>query len=101
MQRMNCWEFKKCGRELGGSVADELGICPASTDTILEGINGGVSAGRACWVVAGTMCDGLVQGSFARKYKDCGLCDFYNTVKEEEGDSFLMTVDLLKMIETR
>ena len=100
MSRLNCWEFKGCGREPGGSRIYEMGICPASTDTILDGINGGISAGRACWVVAGTMCNGLVQGSFARKYKDCGICDFYNAVKEEEQESFMMTVDLLRMIDT-
>jgi len=25
---LNCWEFKKCGREPGGEKASELGICP-------------------------------------------------------------------------
>lgn len=23
----NCWEFKKCGRETGGSKVKELGVC--------------------------------------------------------------------------
>jgi len=26
---MNCWEFKKCGREKGGAKAKELGLWPA------------------------------------------------------------------------
>lgn len=98
MKRVNCWEFKKCGRELGGDKTVELGICPASMNTALDGVHNGISAGRACWAVVGTMCEGEVQGSFVRKYKDCGLCDFYNKVKEEEGDNFLLTIDLLGMI---
>ena len=26
---MNCWEFKKCGREGGGTKSIDLGTCPA------------------------------------------------------------------------
>ncbi|MGD0283853.1 MAG: two-CW domain-containing protein, partial [Dissulfurispiraceae bacterium] len=26
---MNCWEFKKCGREMGGVNIEQLGVCPA------------------------------------------------------------------------
>jgi hypothetical protein len=95
---LNCWEFKKCGRELGGDNSLTLGVCPASMNTMLEGVHNGISAGRACWAVAGTMCSGEVQGSFAQKYKDCGLCDFYNLVREEEGENFILTIDLLGMI---
>lgn len=99
MERLNCWEFKKCGRELGGRKISELGVCPASTNTEFEGVHDGISAGRACWVVAGTMCGSTVQGSFAQKYMDCGLCDFYLMVREEEGDNLILTVDLLRMIQ--
>ncbi|MBS1115167.1 MAG: hypothetical protein H6Q93_1502 [Nitrospirae bacterium] len=98
VERLNCWEIKKCGREVGGDKAVELGICPASLNTQLDGVHSGISAGRACWAVAGTMCSGQIQGSFAQKYKDCGLCDFYNRVKEEEGEHFVLTIDLLGMI---
>lgn len=98
MKKRNCWEFKKCGREPGGDKAHELGICPASLNMMLDGVHNGNNAGRACWVVAGTMCTGLVKGSFAQKYKDCALCDFYNAVRDEESESFLLTIDLLKMI---
>ncbi len=99
MTKINCWEFKKCGRESNGDNASVLGVCPASTNTVLDGVHNGKDAGRACWVVAGTMCNGKVQGLFAQKYNDCKLCDFYQKVKEEEGKDFLITVDLIKMIE--
>jgi hypothetical protein len=26
---LNCWEFKKCGREAGGAKAADSGVCPA------------------------------------------------------------------------
>ncbi len=84
-QRQNCWEFKKCGREPGGAKVEELGVCPATTDTSSDELNGGQNAGRICWAVVGTFCAGKVQGSFAEKETTCLSCDFYKKVKEEEG----------------
>lgn len=97
--KKNCWEFKRCGREPGGENASAMGVCPASTNTQLEGVHDGKNAGRACWVIAGTMCNGEVQGIFAQKYNDCKICDFYQKVKEEEGKDLLITVDLIRMID--
>lgn len=84
---MNCWEFKKCGREREGEKTNELGICPASTEIVFNGANGGKNAGRACWVVAGTFCGGAVQGTEAQKQHNCWKCDFFQTVKKEEASS--------------
>ncbi len=97
--KLNCWEFKKCGREKGGSSAAELGVCPASTETALFGVHDGKYAGRACWAVAGTMCKGDIQGTFAQKYRECSKCDFYNMVKTEEWDKFVPTIVLTTMLE--
>ena len=63
---MNCWEFKKCGREKGGVNEKELGSCPAYPDN-----------GKMCARVAGTFCGGRVQGTFATKLGNCMNCDFY------------------------
>lgn len=93
--RMNCWEFKKCGRQEGGEHVHDLGVCPASTDPKLDGAHGGTSGGRACWVLVGTFCKGVVQGSFAQKIENCLECDFYQTVKSEEGTRFELTATLL------
>jgi hypothetical protein len=62
----NCWEYMKCGRDTDASTK-----CPAFPHF-----------GRVCWVVAGTFCEGKVQGTFAQKYENCGKCDFYQTVKK-------------------
>jgi signal transduction histidine kinase len=63
-----CWEFMKCGRDV-----DKELKCPAYPNF-----------GRACWVVAGTYCEGKVQGTFAQKYADCRKCEFYNMVLNKE-----------------
>lgn len=90
-RKLNCWEFKKCGREPGGAKVVELGICPATVDFSSEGLNGGKNAGRICWAVAGTFCGGKVQGSFAQKRMSCLNCDFFKHVKDEEGlDKFFL-----------
>jgi len=98
MKKINCWEFKQCGRELGGkNVFFEL--CPTATYILLDGVHGGINAGRACWTVTGTLCEGEVQGTFAEKKKYCGHCDFYLTVKTEEAENFQTTLSLLKLAE--
>jgi hypothetical protein len=95
MAKQNCWEFKKCGRVPGGQHEKDLGICPVYGEKRLNTTHEGLNAGRACWVVAGTLCGGKVQGSFAKKYENCEKCDFYQTVKEEEGPKFQMSILLL------
>ncbi len=92
--KLNCWEFKKCGREPGGENF-LLGSCPAAKEAALDGVHGGKNAGRACWIIAGTLCDGAVQGTFARKYEHCEKCDFYNRVWHEEKRNYLYSSVLL------
>ena len=82
-EKVNCWEFKKCGREREGGLINALGICPAAAAEKLNGMHGGMNAGRACWFVVGTLCNGDTQGTYAKKYRSCICCDFYKLVKEE------------------
>lgn len=59
--KVQCWEYMKCGRERDATIK-----CPAYPHF-----------GRICWVVAGTYCEGKVQGTFAQKFEDCRKCEFY------------------------
>ncbi len=88
--KKNCWEVKNCGRQPGGSKTVALGICPAAQDNKYNGTNNGKFAGRYCWKLAGTLCGGKVQGSFASKMMNCAQCEFFHQVEQEEGDSFRM-----------
>lgn len=90
-KKINCWEFKKCGREVRGKKADKLGICIAAADLSFDGINSGICGGRICWAVAGTLCGDKIQGTFAEKRVSCLSCDFYRKVQEEEGAANLQT----------
>lgn len=83
--KKNCWEFKKCGRGPDGEKVHELGECPASQETRLDGKNSGKNGGRCCWVVEGTLCASKIQSSFVHKLKHCKKCPFYISVHEEEG----------------
>ncbi|MFQ5574878.1 MAG: two-CW domain-containing protein [Terriglobia bacterium] len=101
-EKQNCWEFKKCGREPGGEKVDELGLCPACTDSSCDGINDGHNAGRICWAVAGTFCEGKVQGTFAQKKITCMSCDFYQKVfSEERSGSFRVLKPLQQAAKAR
>ena len=72
---------------------EELGICPAAIDSTFNGLNSGKNGGRICWAVAGTFCNGEVQGSYVEKQVSCMSCSFFTLVKEEEGTA---NFDLLK-----
>ena len=73
---LNCWEFKKCGREPRGAKAAELGVCAAYPHH-----------GRQCAEVVGTLCGGKVQGSFASKITNCMKCDFYQSSHYCQGQA--------------
>jgi len=82
--KQNCWEFKKCGRQPGGPKAHDLGVCPVTTNPELNGVHGGKYAGRACWALAGSLCGGKVQGTYAQKLNNCWRCEFMIAVKKDE-----------------
>jgi hypothetical protein len=46
MNKMNCWELKKCGREPGGAKTAEYGVCPAAESTDSNGVNSGKNGGH-------------------------------------------------------
>ena len=83
--KLNCWEILKCGREPNGINADELGVCPTSTDVTADGLNGGKNGGRICWAIAGSFCGQHEKaGTFARNKLSCMGCEVFQTVKNEE-----------------
>lgn len=91
MRRNNCWEVKKCGREPDGENVETLGVCPAALPNEYDHVNGGKHAGRFCWAVAGTLCRGEVQGTYAKKFVDCLRCEVLKQVSEDEGRNFILT----------
>lgn len=94
-EKRNCWEFTGCGKETHGRHSRELGVCPAALESRLDGIHAGKNGGRACWVVGGTLCGGNAPPSFVLKRKACETCTFYRSVKEEEGDDFILSDDMM------
>ncbi|MBI5140654.1 MAG: response regulator [Nitrospirae bacterium] len=68
---LNCWEYKNCSRGCDGG-------CPAYDK----------KSGNICWLVAGTMCGGKVQGTYAQKLSSCTECEFYQYVNRmHSGDT--------------
>jgi hypothetical protein len=88
-RKENCWEFMKCGRELGGEKVNELGICPTMMEDSADGLNRGINGGRICWTVAGTSSGRKIEGVFAKEFAEkqssCRDCGFFKKVCEEEG----------------
>ena len=78
---MNCWEFKKCGREPGGVNVSNLGLCPASVNEELSGVHGGKNGGRCCWMLSGDFSCGTDKSkSLTEKIERCRQCDFYQSL---------------------
>jgi hypothetical protein len=94
-KKQNCWEFKNCGRGPDAKPKDNAQPCPAATERRLDGIHEGMNSGRSCWAVAGTLCGGKVQGTYASKHDVCQQCDFYQQVALEEGDNLQRPLHLL------
>ena len=94
-EKKNCWEFMDCGKEIHGRHVGQEDVCRAALESRLDGMHGGRSAGRACWVVGGTRCDGQAQHDYKLKQQACGSCAFYQAVKAEEGEFFLLTDEML------
>ncbi|UCG77422.1 MAG: hypothetical protein JSV21_07495 [Nitrospirota bacterium] len=88
MKKTNCWEFMNCDRGPDGSDTIENGTCQAASNTSLDGIHGGINGGRICWVVEGCTCFNNEFSSFVQKYVKCMECNFYKTVRDEEGSEF-------------
>jgi len=78
-----------------------LGTCPATQDERLDRVPDGTNAGRACRVIAGTLCKGEVQGTFAQKFKNCEECDVYRSVKSEQFPYFTLSLVLLAKIKKK
>jgi len=68
-RKLNCWEFKNCGREKGGLMVSVLGA------------NGGVAGGRHCWMVRNT---NRLTRNEACPGQSCQVCEFYRRVRHEE-----------------
>jgi hypothetical protein len=101
MLKKNCWEATNCGRETGGKNVDELGICPASRETAVDGLNDGKNGGRVCWAVPGTLCDGEVQYFETQKWGKCRRCAFFWKVHREERANYAGVARIMERLLVR
>lgn len=83
--RRDCWEYQGCERGPQGRRSRNGHGCPAAASGVLDGTNGGTNGGRACWVVADTLCGDRPSGPYERKIHECRKCSFYALVHVEEG----------------
>jgi hypothetical protein len=89
MARLNCWDFRKCGRETGGIREPKSGVCAAATEEKFDRINRGRNGGRVCWLIRQMLSE--------RKHKGVGMmnccrCDFFRLVEKQEGPNFFVYI---------
>ena len=85
MSKLNCWEVMKCGKGLSENDNSKYNSCPITTATSANGLNGGVNAGRICWIMAESCCNGEVKCSKLHRKDSCFSCEFRYKVTAEEG----------------
>ncbi|MBD3402113.1 hypothetical protein GF420_04405 [candidate division GN15 bacterium] len=83
-RKLNCWEFRDCGRERNGVLADVKGVCPVALALEYDGMNDGQAGGRVCWMIR--RCP-VTASAFppGERTSDCHLCTFYRRVAHEEA----------------
>ncbi|MGW8272094.1 MAG: two-CW domain-containing protein [Thermodesulfovibrionales bacterium] len=96
--KRNCWEFWNCGLQKSRAGRPDRRKCPAAIEQRLNGVHGGKNAGRSCWEVSGTLCDGGMSGGYPEKRKICMSCDFYRSVRTSEEPFFIPPGTLAAMI---
>jgi len=84
-KKLNCWEHMDCKHRPGKGDAFCSDMCPAVTGSTFSGINSGVNAGRFCWAVAGSFSQEKPACQFIQEGNECTECEFYQTVRAEEG----------------
>ncbi|MDH3891535.1 MAG: hypothetical protein OEV49_10670 [candidate division Zixibacteria bacterium] len=82
--KLNCWQFKNCGREPGGVLTELVGECPVARTMKYDGLNDGIGAGRACWMVRNAACKEAQ--NMSAPVDPCHTCDFYKRVVFEQDE---------------
>ena len=80
-KKINCWEYNNCGREKGGIMVPIMSECPVPTMMEFDGLNDGIGAGRACWMVNNNKCTNRIKNK-----TKCYECRFYKRVVHEEAE---------------
>ena len=81
---LNCWEFKKCGREPNGKNVFWFGVCPAATEHRADGIHDGMNGGRCCWVIKASHRQLGMFECCSGESVECHTCDFYAMIKDSK-----------------
>ena len=85
---MNCWEFKKCGREPDGENVSVFGGCPVPVAIGFDGINNGKNGGRSCWIIRESACEQIMRKCCVQELIECRQCGFYASVKKRRVEQY-------------
>ena len=85
-KKLNCWEFKKCGREPGGRNLALFGPCSVPAATGFNNINNGKNGGRSCWIIRESACEKIMRRCCVQEIRECRQCNFYRFVNEPEKE---------------
>jgi diguanylate cyclase (GGDEF)-like protein len=73
-EQVHCWELTNCTHK----------DCPSFGNQDYR-----------CWIMAGTLCRGALQGDFAKKYKSCFKCPVFKQVEKDPLRSLYENINIL------
>ncbi|MCI5148900.1 MAG: hypothetical protein D3916_05850 [Candidatus Electrothrix sp. MAN1_4] len=80
--KIDCWEFKKCGREPGGKNIEKYGLCSLVVSLEDNKINNKRNGERLCWSLRESACEGIMRECCVNEIKECRQCTFYIFLQE-------------------
>jgi len=83
--KLNCWEFMKCGKGPDSAINNGADICPVASAVIADGLNGGENGGRICWIISENYFKNKIQCSENKVSHSCYACEFRYLVTMDEG----------------
>ncbi len=83
--KLNCWEFMKCGKGPSVNGNGKPCRCPVASEMSADSLNEGINGGRICWIIAETCGNGEVKCSNMHRKSSCFSCEFRYKVSAEEG----------------
>ncbi|MEI6055883.1 MAG: hypothetical protein WCR55_07470 [Lentisphaerota bacterium] len=95
----NCWEYRKCGRELGGNHTAKKGVCPVAAFKQANGLWGGINGGRVCCRISKALdLDNdesrrlsLLDKAIDKNANRCEGCNFYEILNDESIEEIIPT----------
>ena len=93
---METRNYRELKNEPCSTTMEDFDLHPSATEEKAGNPKNEKTEGRACSVIPGTVCEGMIQGTFIEKFEECKSCEFYQEIKEKEENNFIPAITAIK-----